>query len=736
MRDLWNLNYSTWIGVFALIVAIVSLWLFFRQIRRHRGEPKILFMELLRLLLVGLLIFTLLKPEKIVREKLVSSPLVAILADRSGSMETQDVPLSDNTVATRAEWLQGQLDTEFWGELEDRYKVEVVDFGVANPEDDNPGTDINTPLNDLVSRYDNLRAVLMLTDGVYNQGENPALAAGSVLRQKDIPVYTVGVGSDRHLPDLELIDVRAPTFGFLEETISLPFTVESQLDREIKTQVILSDPDGNKIAHTDITLPPGESVQDSVLLEPKKKGIFNYTVSVPLQTGETFDDNNKREFEIEIKQEPLRVLVIDSLPRWEYRFLRNALSRDPGVNVSCLLFHPDLPTESGAGPDYIDAFPDKREALSQFDVIFLGDVGVGEGQLTTEQCDMIKAVVEQQASGLVFLPGALGNQARLKGTGLYGLNPVELDSDNPGGTGFEAQSRLLLTARGRGHFLTKLHPDPDTNSRIWKNLPGFYWYAPVYKARSGSTVLAKHETARGKTGGYVPLLVTRPAGYGKTLFMGTDAAWRWRRGVEDTFHYRFWSQIARWMAHQRHLQDQDGIRFFYSPENPKRGQDVLLHATVFDKTGYPVARQSATVEATILNERTGQSLVMELEGEEGDWGVFTGTFTPTQGGKYTVDILCEAAGRKTKANFTVQAPVLEQTGKPIALQSLRELSQVTGGRSVDVAGLSRVFSGMNDLPQRRSSDDVYRLWSDARWAGLIILLFVVYWIFRKLMGMI
>ena len=36
------------------------------------------------------------------------------------------------------------------------------------------------------------------------------------------------------------------------------------------------------------------------------------------------------------------MLVVESYPRWEYRYLRNALSRDPGVELSCLLFHPGL----------------------------------------------------------------------------------------------------------------------------------------------------------------------------------------------------------------------------------------------------------------------------------------------------------------------------------------------------------------------------------------------------------
>ena len=29
--------------------------------------------------------------------------------------------------------------------------------------------------------------------------------------------------------------------------------------------------------------------------------------------------------------------------------------------------------------------------------------------------------------------------------------------------------------------------------------------------------------------------------------------------VEDLYHYRFWSQVVRWMAHQRHISGNEGI---------------------------------------------------------------------------------------------------------------------------------------------------------------------------------
>ncbi len=99
------------------------------------------------------------------------------------------------------------------------------------------------------------------------------------------------------------------------------------------------------------------------------------------------------------------MLVVESYPRWEYRYLRNALSRDPGVELSCLLFHPGLTKAGGGNKDYIKQFPAGLDELSKFDVVFLGDVGVDDGQLTAEQCRLLKGLVEHQASGLVFMPG-------------------------------------------------------------------------------------------------------------------------------------------------------------------------------------------------------------------------------------------------------------------------------------------------------------------------------------------
>ena len=97
------------------------------------------------------------------------------------------------------------------------------------------------------------------------------------------------------------------------------------------------------------------------------------------------------------------------------------------------------------------------------------------------------------------------------------------------------------------------------------------------QTRPGSEVLAVHSnyvTEWGK----MPILAIRHVGAGKSLYFGSDSAWRWRRGVEDKYHYRFWSQVVRWMAHGRYLAEKEGIKLIPSPEKPRLGEKYFSDA--------------------------------------------------------------------------------------------------------------------------------------------------------------
>jgi hypothetical protein len=730
----WTFAVSPWRILLGCLFFVSLLWLSIQSIRRSGPDKWLIANEAIRLIVAALLLFTLFRPELVRLTKRSDRPVVGILCDASESMETEDVLAIENAaVRTRKDWLTERREGRFWESLEEKYDIVVDDFSRppetnAPSADTDPGTDINAALDGMLGSYEGLRAVLLLSDGDWNEGKSPVSAA-TKFRMRDIPVFPVVVGSDEFLPDVDLQSVSAPAYGLMDEHISLPFTVRNRLAKDVKATVTLEGPTGVE-ASKEVVIPAMAEFQSSIVLVPRVEGDYEYTLKVPVQKEEKFTDNNSKTFKMSLRKELLKVLVVDSVPRWEYRFLHNALSRDPGVDVECLLLHPKM--APGDGKNYVQAFPGTKEQLSGYDVVFLGDVGIGPSELTSTHAELLKGLVEQQGSGLVFLPGMRGRQATLTGTVLGDMMPVELDRARQSGVGYTRESKLSLTTRGKDHLLTMLAQTPSENYSVWKQLPGVYWHAPVLRAKPGTTVLAVHATARNQYG-RLPLLVTRPAGNGKVLFMGTDSAWRWRRGVEDTYHYRFWGQVVRWMAHQRHLAHQEGMRFFYSPESPSRGNTVFLHATVFDASGFPF--QGGEVTARISSQ-SGWVQELKLEPEKGGWGVFTGSFIPEHGGTHDILIECEDVGRRVRTQLRIESPKRERTGRPARAGVLREVAAITLGRCSTTEELDEVVGSVNLLPEFKPTEHRFRLWCHPFWAVAIILLMGVYWSNRKLLGML
>lgn len=698
--------------------------------RRARGPRGSRLVEGLRLLFVLLLAATLLRPERVRRIVSEELPRLAIGIDASGSMATRDIVREGLAPVSRADWIGERIEERFWAPLEEAFDVAVETFDTAEdaPDPAEHGTDLHGAIERAVRADPPPRALLLLSDGDWNLGPPPALAAADA-RARGVPVYTVTVGRDRHLPDLDLHSLAAPAFALVEETVSIPFSVRNHFAREVRTEAVLRTAEGVEVARRALVLPPlSRTAADLILASPREAGAVEYTLALPVEPGEAREDNNAREFRIDWRREQLRVLVLETEPRWEYRFLRNALVRDPGVSVDVLLLHPEI--GPAAGPHYRAAFPDSRAALSDYDVVFVGDIGVADGELTEDQARLLAELTRQQAGGLIFLPGPQGRQRTLRGTELEALLPVEVDLSRPTGSGFPVPARLLLTEQGRDHFLTRLASDPERNEAVWRALPGFHWQAPVLRARPGAEILAVHSDMRTEYG-RMPLLVTRPAGRGQVLFMGTDAAWRWRRGVEDTFHYRFWGQVVRWMARQRHLARTESIRFFYHPETPSAGDRVFFHATAFDAEGAPL--EDGLVEMTIRAPDGGEETV-RLTPEPGGWGVFTGSWLARAPGRHLLRAVPSEADGVAEAELTVTATLIEAVGQPARPDVMDEIARVSGGESAGTDGLAALLERIRALPVAAPREERLRLWSHPAWVGFLLLVGAAYWAGRKLLG--
>ena len=742
--NLGPLHFQTniFVLVFVVIVLIATAGLCITAVRRSARPRRTGTLETIRFVCVLFVSIMLLGPEWRTVQESDLQPEIVIVTDESLSMSTTDARVpetmeSEEKVITRENLVDSLLASEFWKpfEAEGKNRVTLSTFG-APPEDTDPalramaGTDINDALQKILEAGRNLRAVVMLGDGDWNIGKSP-VAAAQQFRLKDVPLYALGTGSRQRLPDLDLDSVNAPTYGIVGENVQIPFTIQSSLGRDVRTIVRIRS-DSGKERTKDITIRANSTHYDSILWRIEKEGASTLSLSIPATNGELVQSNNSRDFIIGGKQESIKVLVVETLPRWEYRFIRNALSRDPGVDVDCLLLHPNL--GKGDGPDYIQEFPENLEDLQKYDVVFVGDVGLsedGESGLTTEQANLIKGLVENQASGVVFIPGAQGNQFKLEETELYDLIPVILDKDNPTGLSDSIDASMRLTSEGEKSLLTMLGDDETENEVIWQDLPGFYWQAPVVKAKAGTTVLAVNAN-RSNASGRLPILVTSRAGAGKVLYMATDSAWRWRRGVEDLYHYRFWGQVARWMSYQRNMAAGERVRLFYTPERPKPGDPVFLSANAFSENGAPLTEGNLQIDLTAPN---GTSQRIELAQDDASWGSFSGQFKISQPGTWGVKAFIagdDSASIETK--IISQTDDIEKTGLPARFEVLEEMTKVSRGRLVTAAQLEDLVDEINALPEPQPLVDSIKLWAHWLAPTILVILLSLFWMGRKLNG--
>ena len=208
-------------------------------------------------------------------------------------MATRDVLLEagqGGDTVERREWIESTLQSAVWDELRQRVDVVFHPFSAADAGEE--GTDLNAALAAALSRHDNLRAAVLMSDGDWNMGDTPVVAA-TRLRMKEIPAFTIPLGSEIPLPDVEIVEVDPPTFSVVGKSLQIPFTVKSTLPREQRITLTLDSGDGTKL-DKDIVIPAMGQTRDVIVWKPQDIGEYDLHVSVPLNSREVIADNNEK----------------------------------------------------------------------------------------------------------------------------------------------------------------------------------------------------------------------------------------------------------------------------------------------------------------------------------------------------------------------------------------------------------------------------------------------------------
>ncbi len=331
-------------------------------------------MAFIRFLAVSIIAFLLLSPLLKNFYKEVDKPSIAVLADNSRSV----------TLNRDSTFYKDSFDNEISdliSRLEENYEVNAFKFG--NGLEDGLGldfsgkkTNISEALEGIYNQYynRNLGAIVLASDGIYNEGKNPLSSAKKI----QAPFYTLALGDTIPPKDIFIKNVRHNNIVFSGNKFPVEVTLRAEGLKGKSTDLkILKDGQGEYTTQVDV----GKKNMDTTIrafLEAGDPGVHKYEIRVDPLANEISKVNNEREFFVNVLESKKKILIVSQTPHPDIKVLKNSIEANERYKVETytldqwqkssstidpfnLIITHELPGKNGNGRKFIKKMLSERK---------------------------------------------------------------------------------------------------------------------------------------------------------------------------------------------------------------------------------------------------------------------------------------------------------------------------------------------------------------------------------------
>jgi uncharacterized membrane protein len=680
------------------------------------------------------LLFALLRPSLHVSTLLPRENIAALLFDDSASMSIQDT-----AGTSRLNALKQFLDPNrgsFLADVERKFRTRTFRFSRNAQKLESPqtleatgsGTSLESAIDDVLMELDAapLASIVLFTDGADNRSKNLATVLGK-LQSRKIAVNVCAVGSPEIEKDIELIQASAPQ-TVLPESITTAVVSLRSNGYAGKNVVLEVREDGKLVQSKPVSLIRSNDIQTVELnLASKGKGLKSYTVSVAVQPGEPIQRNNSQTLLLNVEDSRPKVLYLEGTPRWEFKFIREAIEADKNLQLLTLLrtsgnkfYRQGVESEDNLAA----GFPSSREDLFQYKGLILGSIEASF--FSAEQLKMISDFASERGGGLIMLGGRNSFDAgKYSTTPIADVLPVVLGQTQPSTSFVLEPVKFRLTPHGRSHLATRLDIDEGSNEKRWSALPQLEEYNFISTAKPGATVLAMGSDARRN----MILLATHRYGRGRAAALMTGNSWAWQMDMphQDDSHEVFWRQMLRWLASSA----PDQVDLTLDRNVIPDGEVVTLAAEVNDPSFTKL--NDAQVTATITPP-SGKATEMKLQWVVNKDGIYQSDYRPTEKGSHRILVTAVRQGKevgKSERFFTATDSNLEFFGAGQNRELLQRIAVETGGRYYTLANAKQLPEDMAYVERPNSVPQILPLWDMPILFIVLCALLVCEWAWRK-----
>ena len=770
------LSVGTLVAIFAAIV-VLSLYLY----RRPWGLPLWLrgILVVSRVLVLALLVATLMEPTAVRTEEHTRERSLPVLLDVSESMSMKDqrklpeeiveaaaalgmAPLDEEINADQAvmeldagqrqkitassrldlakavlvdsarpifESLGENLDLSYhsFGQsprlISDDTVVAAEDLTVLKAAD--PGTSIASSLEAVANSGGIPPAgIVLLSDGIDSATSQRSEAVLRDLGAREIPVYTVPLG----LPnpdDVSINNIVMQEVAFSGDRVPVRVHLQSEgyEQRTARLSVLLND---RRVSSRVVRFEGGLQFEEvDFRVDIYEKGAAQIDVVIEPFDDEVSITNNRITRSIRVVNEKVNVLYIEGNARWEFRYLRAILKRDPRINATFIASNvgPEVARNS---PEHIERFPSKREEAFMYDLVILGDVDAAF--FSDEELGLLEELIRDRGASLLMLCGPMHSPGSYQGTPVQTMLPVRFDPDEKWAEVSESVYPVL-TPEGRSSLVMTLENEDDLNDRIWSRMAPMDQLPPLLSAKPGATVLAVLSDSTERDQSY-PLVAWQRYGTGKCMSIASDRLWRLRYKTGDKYHWRVWSQCIQFMTLSRLMGEHKRIRLETDRSSYFVGSQGRLYAHVLDDDFEPVVQSGFDVVVSGLDGAAARQQI-KLQPDRSQPGLYEGYFTPPGPGRYRMEANENDRKVSSITEFQVSDIRQELTETDMRLENLQRIADLTGGATLGVRELPKLASLVNGERLTTTVRSERPLWD--HWLVILLLagLLGAEWILRR-----
>ncbi len=782
----WSEPWAAWgtllVAIFAVVFVIV---VYAKEQTAGRRRVKVL-LAILRLGLIALVLLMLY--EHTLREYRTDLPDVVIVLDDSASMLVVDqyedeefqarlarrVEAAGFQEATRlnlAKTLLLEKDAALLRNLAKKYRLKF--YRIANTARAQPTGEReliesirNLEIDEQAREHNSSRlgqcvreiltaqrgrptaAIIVLTDGVATDGKTIGGVA-RLAQRKTVALFTVGLGNDRPLRDVRLSDLLADKVVFFGDAVNfqLKVTANGYEGRDVQAELRRKG-EARVLAATTIKLgEDGQSAAVRLSHRPTETGQFQYVVEIVPLDGEVKTDNNTSgPQEVTVRDDAIRVLLVQAYPNYEFRFLKQLLSRqlkppragaaagrEKAFELTTVLQEAD-PEYAGTDETAQRVFPVRRDELFEYDVIVFGDVN--PSFLSRTQIQNIADFVTERGGGIIVMAGPRYTPLAYRDSPLADLLPVDLSTARLPDPGRVLTRSFVVqpTSLGLASSQMQLGDSPEETIERWQKLPGLYWLLETPETKAGARVLAEHPTLTGSDGRNLPVISMQFVGAGKVVFHATDETWRWRYQIGDALFGRYWVQTIRYLSRSKLLGKARSAEMTADQKQYTAGEPVRLRVRFFDDRLAPA--QDDGVLVVVQHEGAKHRRIqLQRNRMRGNFETTLSNLPP--GGYHAWVARPTFPSGAPSCDFTVIAPPGEQARLEMDSKDLKSAAEKSDGQYYTMKDAHRLLKRLPAGRQVRVEQlDPINIWNSGILAAFFVAMIVAEWLIRKRAGLL